>query len=513
MIGVIVVPGASPAMHGLDADRSLALLPLGDRPALQHVVESLVAQGILRIEFIVGHAPQRVEALFGNGDRWGSRFRYHLAADPDHPYRSLRVISEIKTESWLLLHAERFPIVDFEAVRNHETTLYYEADETILSGDSGDDPLGSLHWGGAARFPLESNTGTSGIDDFANFTPTELTRYFEDRALAGSATVIATARWIDVATPANLLLSQTKLLHQKLKGHGISGLEIQPNVWVSRNTLIHPDVTLNAPVYIGPNTRVSHGVTLGPNTVVGSNCFIDSNTSIENSLILMGSYIGQSLELNHTVVARSLLVNVRLDTTLDIEEDFLLGRVTDPNRRSPLRHLVQSVVALLLFVLFLPISLLSLAWFVFAKRIPLTTIEMETIPLADRPVADRTIANATYDLPCIGKDAWAIPRKAGWSAFTRQFLPGLIAVFLGEVGFVGLPPRTRASIESLSPEWADLYTDGKSGLITEASIAATDRADDMQLYLADAYYAVRHSWQHDLKLALRYFAALVLPRP
>jgi NDP-sugar pyrophosphorylase family protein len=500
MIGVIVVPGPSPKMHGLDADRSLALLPLGDRPALQHIVESLVAQGIVRIEFIVGHAPERVEALFGTGDRWGSRFRYHLAADPEHPYRSLRVISEIRTEMWLLLHAERFPIVDFEAVRRAETTLYYEADQTILSSD---DPLGNLHWGGAVRFPLGA-----GVDDFANFTPTQLTRYFEDRALEGTATVIATARWIDIATPAGLLLSQTKLLNQQLKGHGISGLEIQPNVWVSRNTIIHPDVTLNPPVYIGPNSRIQQGVTIGPNVVIGSNCFIDTGTSIEDSMILMGSYVGQSLELNQTIVARTLLVNVRLDTTLEIAETFLLGRVADPHQRGLLRHILQSILALVLFVLFLPVSILSLAWFVFVKGIQLTTVEVESTPLADRPTEEET-----YKLPCLGADAWTAPRKAGWGSFTRQFLPGLIAVFVGDLGFVGLPPRTREQIGNLSAEWQMLYADGKSGLISEASVAATDRTDDMQLYLADAYYDVRRSWQHDFKLALRYFTALVLPRP
>jgi len=505
MIGVIVVPGISPAMHGLDADRSLALLPLVDRPALQHVVESLVAQDILRIEFIVGHAPQRVEALFGNGDRWGSRFRYHLATDPEHPYRSLRVIHEIKSEAWLLLHAERFPIVDFEAVRRHETTLYYEADETILSGPSSldEDPLGSLRWGGAARFPLGAS-----IEDFANFTPKELSRYFEDRALAGSATVLATARWIDFATPANLLLSQTKLLQQKLKGLTISGLELQPNIWVSRNTIIHPGATLIPPIYIGPNTRISDGVTLGPNTVIGSNCFIDAGTTIENSLILMGSYVGQSLELNQTVVARTLLVNVRLDTTINVAEDFLLGRVANPHLRSLMRHLLQPALALLLFVLLLPISLLSLAWYRFVKNIPLTTVKMETIPLIDRPATGET-----YNLPCLGTDAWSTPRKAGWAAFTRQFLPGLIAVFLGKIGFVGLPPRTRETIQNLPDEWQSLYTDGKSGLITEASVASADRTDEMQLYLADAYYDVQNSWKHDLKLTLRYFAALILPRP
>src|ERR1700679_2445933 len=113
MTGVIVLSGPFPGMHGLDAHRSPSLLPLGDRPALQHIVESLVTQGITSIELIVDHGPERVEALLGNGDRWGCSFRYHLAAQPDRPYRSLKVIPGISTEPWVLIHAERYPCVDF----------------------------------------------------------------------------------------------------------------------------------------------------------------------------------------------------------------------------------------------------------------------------------------------------------------------------------------------------------------------------------------------------------------
>src|ERR1700749_1228772 len=113
MIGVIVLSGPFKGMHGLDADRSPSLLPLGDRPALQHIVESLVTQGITSIELIVAHAPERVEELLGTGDRWGCKFRYHLAADPTRLYRSLKVIAGISAEPWVLIHAERFPCVEF----------------------------------------------------------------------------------------------------------------------------------------------------------------------------------------------------------------------------------------------------------------------------------------------------------------------------------------------------------------------------------------------------------------
>ncbi len=125
MIGVIVVPGPSSRMHGLDTERPASLLPLGDRPVLQHIIELLAAQGITSIELIANHAPERIEAMLGNGDRWGCSFRYHLAAQSERPYRSLKIISQTKTEPWVLVHAERYPCVELGTAKDSETTLYF----------------------------------------------------------------------------------------------------------------------------------------------------------------------------------------------------------------------------------------------------------------------------------------------------------------------------------------------------------------------------------------------------
>ena len=56
-----------------------------------------------------------------------------------------------------------------------------------------------------------------------------------------------------------------------------------------------------------------------------------------------------------------------------------------------------------------------------------------------------------------------------------------------------------------------MYTRNRSGLISEASVTATDASDPTQLYLADAYYAAKKGWRTDLRLTLQYLVRLVLP--
>ena len=78
MIGVIVFPGPDEAAYGLAEQMPLSLLPLGDRPVIQHMIEFLAHQGVRQFELILEHSPEQVEQYLGDGTRWGCRFRYHL---------------------------------------------------------------------------------------------------------------------------------------------------------------------------------------------------------------------------------------------------------------------------------------------------------------------------------------------------------------------------------------------------------------------------------------------------
>ena len=500
MIGVIVVPGHSEKMHHLDMKRSLALLPLGDRPMLQHVIESFVAQGVTSIELIVGHAPEKVEGLLGNGDRWGCKFRYHLATQPERPYRSLKVISELRAEPWTLVHAECFPCLNLPDGEIEKPVLFYGPSSNSSAGEHiAQSP--SERWKGAAVFPPGSLT-----DTFANLTADELRAHLEDLARTSEATVVNVPVWLDASSPASLLQTQTLLLDRKLNGLVISGTEREPGIWISRNVVIHPTAELIAPLYVGPNSRLNRGVRLGPNAVIEGECIVDTNTTIESTLVTSGSYIGEGLELNDAVVDHNLLINVRLGTSVDIVESFLLGGLKRSRRPNWVARTMQSVLAALLIILFFPVSILSLLVFGLLRRLSYTTVQMVQLPARENELGSRS-----YALPCLGADAWVVPRVAGWRTFLRQFLPGLFAVALGRISFVGLPPRTPEEIRKLSSDWRALYLQGVSGLITEAALAIADPGDETQRYLADAYYVVRQSFLHNLKLAAQYFLRLVFP--
>ena len=61
-----------------------------DRPMIQHVVEVLAEQGVSEFDFILHENPEILREFLGEGDRWGSRFKFHLAKNPDQPWQALQ---------------------------------------------------------------------------------------------------------------------------------------------------------------------------------------------------------------------------------------------------------------------------------------------------------------------------------------------------------------------------------------------------------------------------------------
>jgi dTDP-glucose pyrophosphorylase len=67
----------------------LPLVPLLDRPFVQHAVEVLAGRKLTEVHFVLGRHADAVERHLGTGARWGCTFHYHLTPDPDRPAGAL----------------------------------------------------------------------------------------------------------------------------------------------------------------------------------------------------------------------------------------------------------------------------------------------------------------------------------------------------------------------------------------------------------------------------------------
>lgn len=474
-----------------------ALLPLVDRPFVQHVVEVVAEEDLTELDFVLSHLPEKLEEHLGDGSRWGCEFVFHLVKDVAASYAALTRITAGAEEFFLLGHASRFPIESpIKANRPADASAGVVA--FMLPGETGA-PDGE--WSGWAWVRGDLFETLSQCEGFS-----ELEMRIRELASEGGEFVDA-GRVLSIATPSEMMASQARVLSGGFKELSLTGREQSEGIRVGRNAKIHPSADLIPPIFIGENSRVGKGVVLGPNVTVMRNCVIDRDTSLEDSVVLPGSYIGRDLELKDVMVQGGSFVNFRIQGGAQISDEFILGNLEKLEVGDRMRSRVTRLVGVLLLILTLPVNLLVALSLKAFRKGPVLGFREVLRPARGTDV--HRMVSFTLWTFSNGKNL----HHDRWKHLLLDFLPGLVNVVKGDLAFVGPHPRTKLGFERVSEYWQDLYTRCMPGLISEAQILYGPEASDEERFAAEAMYSVTGGTWHDLKLVGAYIWQLVIPRP
>lgn len=490
MRAVIIATGDGPGITPLDERYPVPMLPLMDRPFIQHVVEYFARQGVTQFDFVLSHLPEKIEHHLGDGKRWGCRFTYHLARDPRRPYRVLKAL-DLGTdggEPLLFGHADRLPAISLDETRPGVPVLFCWRDDL------------SPQWTGWALLSPEQ---LAGLPDDAD---EDGLRTYLHQPANGPPVCSEAPRPLSVRDFGEWLNAHQRVLEKQFTGLLLTGREVEPGIWLSRNVTLHPTAAIVAPVCVGENSAIGAGVKLGPHAVVGNDCVLDSRCTVSNSVVLPGSYVGPALELTDALVDRNRLVNARLGGVVTVAEDFLLGSLADRHLQRWLTSLMARGFALLLLLLASPVLLLTILCLRIARRGPVV-YKREAVRL---PAPLEEGGWCRFKVLSFADERG---ESCGLRGLLCQFLPGLVNVVRGELCFVGVPPRSRQEIDRLPPDWRSLYLCSKPGLVTEAAVRYESEPGEEELYAAEAYYAATANWTYDGKLLGRYLARCLLGFP
>ena len=504
MLAVIIATGIGPGMEALNERYPTPLLPLVDRPFIQHVVEYLVDAGVTRFEFVLSHLPEKIEDFLGDGSRWGSHFGYHLTRDPSRPYDLLRIGQfEEHTGPVILAHADRLPQVDLsqypEGQLPEEPVMFYVPPikrNDPSEAESGDTP----EWSGWA---LLNSDVLSGLPK--DMDETSLRSHLESKVPEGHETAVTSPFSLSVRSYHDLLASQEAVLDKKFQGLLLGGKEASDSIWLSRNVTLHPSATLDPPVYIGENCRIGKGLSLGPYAVIGRDCVLDSGCTVGHSHIFPGSYVGEGLELKDVIVDRNRLINVRFGSAISISDSFILGGLSRAKIGQWFSGLLSRCVAVILLILLSPFLLCTVLALSVGRRGPVL-YKKEAVRLPAQ--SDETMWR-TFECLSFFPENREGDRVEGSRHFFLKFLPGLINIVKGDFRFVGVSPRTPDEIKTLNQDWRALYLKSKAGVITEAFVNYGGSPTSDELYSTEVLYSVTAGLKNDLKLICGYIERLL----
>ena len=109
--------------------------------------------------------------------------------------------------------------------------------------------------------------------------------------------------------------------------------ELRPGIWISEGAHIARSARIVAPSFIGRDVLVSDECLITRGSNVEHDCRIDFGTAVEDSSILPNTYIGIGLDVSHSIVHGSNLLNLRHNVTLQITDPVVMrqhsGRAGD----------------------------------------------------------------------------------------------------------------------------------------------------------------------------------------
>ncbi|HUD50882.1 MAG TPA: sugar phosphate nucleotidyltransferase [Parvibaculum sp.] len=91
------------------------LVPVGDKPIVELMIERLVRAGFQRVVLAINHMGDLIRAYFGDGSRWNIEISYSLEEEPLGTIGPLRIISDLP-ENFLVVNADILTDLDFTSL-------------------------------------------------------------------------------------------------------------------------------------------------------------------------------------------------------------------------------------------------------------------------------------------------------------------------------------------------------------------------------------------------------------
>ena len=415
------------ADENLNSHLPLEMYPLLDKPFAVHCLERIIqTYEIDSFHFLSDHYPEAIKEYFDNGTRWGKKIKHYSMINHEKPSKVIKDIIEDENE-----------VLIINPCHLADKVIELEAGEAINFANK------------AFWLHVKVKDTLSHLNEKQSLT--DILAHFSQ---ANNIKQKSPKKYYSCSTAQALLDSHQLFFKSEYKNLKLTCHEIEENVFIASNVILHPSVQINAPVYIGHNCQVNKGVKLNSGAIINNNVIIDEDTSVENSIILDNNYIGCGLEIKNSIVDRLYLYNCSYKAQVPIVDSCF---VADLHRdKSP--TILTRLMALICFVQFIPLIFLLLLYR-HAKGQKLTYRKSYISP-------HKNSQDGSEIAKFIAFQEHPFSRKQSYLRhFLYSFIPGLISVIKGEMNIFGIMPKTYEQLNNQRTR--EIYLQSPLGLLSE----------------------------------------------
>jgi mannose-1-phosphate guanylyltransferase / phosphomannomutase len=316
--------GEGTRLRPLTSKQPKPMIPVVNRPMMEHVLGLLGRHGIDDVVVTVAYLANTIRNYFGDGSELGVRMVYATEEVPLGTAGSVRNASDQLDDRFLVISGDVVTDIDLSALvafhcsTGAAATIALKAVENPLEfGIVITDADGAVRrflekptWGQV--FSDTVNTGIyvlepSVLDFIPEGRPADFSGEVFPALLAAGKPVygyVAGGYWEDVGTLEAYLRVHHDILDGKVDLE-IPGFRLEHGVWLGEGTELDPEALVEGPLVIGDYCQVGPRAHVSDHTVLGSNVRVGPETFVHRSVVHEGSFLGPAVHLRGCVLGRA----------------------------------------------------------------------------------------------------------------------------------------------------------------------------------------------------------------
>jgi bifunctional UDP-N-acetylglucosamine pyrophosphorylase/glucosamine-1-phosphate N-acetyltransferase len=361
---VVLAAGEGSRIWPLAERRPKHLLPVGGKPILSHLIESLAKNSVKEVLVVVGFQNEQIRSTLGDGSGFGLSIQYLHQKDWTGTASALSLAYEaVGKERFLAVYGDLFltptairaviekaqgsaRVMGVVQVPNPSEfgVVKLDADRIVKIVEKPDHRL-TEGWINTGIYVLDEDV-FAGIEktDASKRKEYELTSSLQrliDEGKELNAATIARGDWMDIGRPWDLIEANERALDtldHRVNGTVEPGCVLNGPIWLEKSASIKAGSYIQGPVYIGKNSRIGPNARIRPSTSIGNNVVLGTSSEVKNSIVMNNSKIPHLSYVGDSVIgedcnlgAGTITANIRFDeATIRMK---IKGRIQDTGRK------------------------------------------------------------------------------------------------------------------------------------------------------------------------------------
>jgi len=317
MKAMILAAGFGTRLRPLTNTVPKPMVPILNRPILEHTIHLLRTHGICDITVNLHHLPEMIQQYFGDGKDFGVQLHWSHEPEILGTAGGIKKAQEfLEGESFLVINSDVVVDIDLSKVISFHKAQGSALTLVVREGDSPEqcDPIEVdendriVHMVGASSMNLPDDTTRVLFTGIQVMEPDIFDRIPENKFYGTTTDVFPgmledelpmfvcwhSGYWKDIGTIQSYLDVHKDMLDGRIDG----GFPIENNNPAGGH--------LTQPILIGKNCKIADTAKVGPYAVLGDNCTVGDHAVIEHSICWEGVTLGKNSHVKQSVLGNGV---------------------------------------------------------------------------------------------------------------------------------------------------------------------------------------------------------------